>query len=135
MLGNNKHQLYISPQIGYIADPGIQTRVLHTVSVDYNFNLSKRFEFGAFVGLSHVITRLAFDRYDYSDNGDFVNEGKFRGQLSPSYGGRVGWKLIKRDHFSISPYVSLSSIKLDRSYDGSILGFKRSSAVGLTFNF
>ncbi|HEV7381742.1 MAG TPA: hypothetical protein VGN64_18225 [Dyadobacter sp.] len=135
MLGNRRHQVCLSPQIGYISDPGIQTRVLQTVAVEYGLNSSKRFELGVSVGLSHVLTKLAFDRYEYNDNGDFVNEGRFRGQLSPSFRGRIGWKMIKKDHFSISPYVGLSFIKLDRSYNGSILGFKRSSSVGLTFNF
>lgn len=135
ILGNRKHQISVSPQIGYISDPGIQTRLLQTVSIDYTLNLSKRLELGAFVGLSHVLTKLAFDRYEYNENGDFENQGKFRGQLSPSYGGRIGWKVIKRDNFSVSPYVGLSFIKLDRTYNGNIQGFKRASSVGLIFNF
>lgn len=135
LLGNNRHQVYISPQIGFVFDQDIQTRLLQTVSIDYNLNLSKRLELGAFFGISHVLTKLAFDRYEYNKNGDFENKGKFRGQLSPSYGGKIGWKLIKKANYSISPYAALSFIKLDRSYNGNIQGFKRSSSIGLTLNF
>lgn len=135
LLGKNRHQVYISPQIGFVFDPDIQTRLLQTVSIDYNLNLSKRLELGAFFGVSHVLTKLAFDRYEYNTNGDFENKGKFRGQLSPSYGGKIGWKLIKKANYSISPYAALSFIKLDRSYNGNIQGFKRSASIGLTLNF
>jgi len=135
MLGNYRHQVYISPQIGFVLDPGIQTRLLQTVSIDYNLNLTKRLELGAFIGVSHVLTKLAFDRYEYNKNGDFENRGKFRGQLSPSYGAKIGWKLIKKANYSISPYAALSFIKLDRSYNGNIQGFKRSASIGLTLNF
>lgn len=135
ILGSNKHQVSVSPQIGFVFDPGIQTRLLQTVSIDYNFNLSKRLELGAFFGVSHVLTKLAFDRYEYNKKGDFENRGKFRGQLSPSYGGKIGWKLIKKANYSISPYAALSFIKLDRSYNGNIQGFKRSASIGLTLNF
>lgn len=135
ILGNNKHQISISPQIGLLLDPNIQTRLLQTVSIDYNLNISKRLELGAFIGISHVLTKLAFDRYEYNDKGELENMGKFRGQLSPSFGGRIGWKVIRRSNYSISPYAALSFIKLDRSYDGSILGFKRSASIGLTYNF
>lgn len=135
ILGNNKHQISVSPQIGFVFDPGIQTRLLQTFAVDYNVNFTRRLEMGAFFALSHVLTKLDFDRYEYNKNGDFKNEGKFRRQFSPSYGGRIGWKLIKNANFSISPYVGLSFIKLDRSYNGTIKGFKGTGAVGLSFNF
>jgi hypothetical protein len=133
--GNTRHQIYISPQIGYLADPGIQTRLLQTVSLDYNLNVTKRLELVAFFGFGHILTKLNFDRYEYNQNGDFENKGKFHGQLSPSYGGRIGWKLFKRANYSITPYVGLSSIKIDRSYNGTIKGFKGATSVGLTFNF
>lgn len=135
IIGNNRHQIYLSPQIGFIADPGIQSRLLQTVSVDYNLNVTKRLELGAFFGFGHILTKLNFDRYEYNKNGDFENKGKFRGQLSPSYGGRIGWKLFKKASYSITPYVGLSSIKIDRSYNGNIKGFKGATSVGLTFNF
>ncbi|MEO6684781.1 MAG: hypothetical protein ABIN24_02410 [Dyadobacter sp.] len=81
-----------------------------------------------------MLTKLAFDRYEHNKNGDFENKEKFRGQLSPPYGGKIGWNLIERVNYSISPNAALSFIKLDRSY-GNIKGFKRSASIGLTLHF
>ncbi len=132
--GNEKHQLVFFPQIGYISEKNIQTRFIVNASVMYRFNSPKRFEAAVFLGANYILSRLAYDNYEYENN-ILVNKGKYSSWVAPSAGFRVGYKFVKKENYSLSPFIGFSTLRLNKSYVNSLIeGFKLAFSIGITYN-
>lgn len=134
VMGQNKHQLAIYPQVGAVFLPTIETKFLTSVSLQYKYNSKKRFEASAFLGINHQLRQLAYDRYEFEDN-TLVNKGKFLSQIGPTAGLNIGYKIIKKQTYSITPFIGISFIKLNKNYVSDFFGgYKPSILFGINFN-
>ena len=134
ILEHNRHQLAVFPQIGAIFLPTIENKYLLSVSLQYKYISKKRFEANIFLGLNYQLRRLAYDRYQFEDN-QLKNKGKHLHQLGPTMGINIGYKVIKKSSYSITPFLGVSLTKLNRNYTPNLfIGYKPSLTFGLTFN-
>jgi hypothetical protein len=134
ILGHKRHQLAILPQIGAIFLPEIETKFLISNSLQYKYISKKRFEANIFLGVNYQLRALAYDRYQFEDN-VLKNKGKFLHQFGPTLGLNIGYKVIKKQKFSISPLLGISLTKLNKIYQPDLfVGYKPSVTFGLTFN-
>ncbi len=134
IFGHKKHQLAILPQVGAIFLPDIETKFLISTSLQYKYISKKRFEANMFLGVNYQLRRLAYDRYQFEDN-VLKNKGRSLHQFGPTLGINIGYKVIKKEDFSISPFLGISLTKLNKNYQPNLfIGYKPSLTFGLTFN-
>jgi hypothetical protein len=134
ILGHKRHQLAILPQFGAIFLPDIETKVLISTSLQYKYISKKRFEANIFLGVNYQLRRLAYNRYQYEEN-ILKKKGKSLHQFGPTLGVNLGYKVIKKQHFSLSPFLGISLTKLNKSYQPNLfVGYKPGLTFGLTFN-
>ncbi len=134
ILGTKRHQLAILPQFGAIFLPSIENKFLLSTTLQYKYISKKRFEANIFLGINYQLRRLAYDRYQYEDN-VLKNKGKSLHQFGPTSGINIGYKVIKKQKFSITPFLGISITKLNKNYQPNLfVGYKPSLTFGLTFN-
>lgn len=132
--GSNRHQIALAPQFGLLIIPDVENKYIFTVALQYKYASKKRFEAFASIGANYVLTKLAFDRYEYEGT-EFKNKGNLLHKIAPSAAFGVGYKIIKKKRFSISPQLGLSVIKFNKSYTNSLFsGYKPSFNIGITIN-
>jgi hypothetical protein len=134
ILGRNRHQLAIFPQLGAIILPNIENKYLLSTSLQYKYVSKKRFEANTYLGINFQLRRLAYDRYQFEDN-KLTNKGKYLHQFGPTMGVNIGYKIIKNSSFSITPFLGISLTKLNKNYNPDLFaGYKPSLTFGLTYN-
>ena len=134
ILGHKRHQLAFLPQFGAIFLPDIEKKILLSTSLQYKYISKKRFEANIFLGINYQLRRLAYDRYQFEDN-TLKNKGKTLHQFGPTLGMNIGYKVIKKTNFSITPFLGISLTKLNKNYQPNLfVGYKPSLTFGLTFN-
>ena len=134
VMGNKKHQLAILPQFGAIFLSGIETKFLISNSIQYKYISKKRFEANVFLGINYQLRKLAYERFQFEDN-VLKNKGKYLHQLGPTMGINIGYKVIKKNHFSISPFLCYSLTKLNKNYQPNFFnGYEPTLTIGLVLN-
>jgi hypothetical protein len=134
IVGRERHQLAVLNQFGAIFLPDIETKILMSSSFQYKYISKKRFEANVFLGINYQLRRLAYNRYEYVGNA-LKNKGGYEHQCGPTSGLNVGYKIIKKKRYSITPTFGVSLIKLNRIYHPNLfIGYKPSAVFGLTFN-
>ena len=134
VLGTGRHQLAVQPQLSIVFLPGIENKFLFSVSAGYKYVSKKRFEAGIYAGVNYQLRRLAYDRYSYQ-NGALKNKGRNLHQLGPVAGFNLGYKIIKKENYSLSPVVNISFIKLNKNYTPDFLaGYKPAVSFGFNLN-
>jgi hypothetical protein len=129
-----RHQLAILPQLGFITLPTIENKFLFSTSIQYKYVSKKRFEANVFLGLNYQLRQLQYDRYEF-DGSALVNKGSFLHQFGPTTGFNIGYKIVKKEHYSISPNIGFSLTKLNKNYQANIFeGYKPSIFIGITIN-
>lgn len=129
-----RHRLAIFPQAGAIVLTGIETKYLFSTSAQYKYVSKKRFEANLFLGVNYQLRRLAYHRYVFEE-GELKQKGRFLHQMGPTCGINIGYKIIKRKSFSISPFWGISITKLNKNFKPSLFeGYKPSTTIGITFN-
>ncbi|MBO0931475.1 hypothetical protein [Fibrella aquatilis] len=133
-LGFRRHQLAIFSQLDVIMLPTIETKFLFSTSLQYKYISKKRFESAIFLGLNYQLRKLAYDNYQFEDN-VLKNKGSYLHQIGPIAGINIGYKLIKKKNYSVSPFFGVSMIKLNKSYKPGVLsGYKPNFTFGLFLN-
>jgi hypothetical protein len=134
ILGTGRHQLAVQPQLSIVFLPGIENKFLFSVSAAYKYVSKKRFEAGIYAGVNYQLRRLAYDRYSY-ENGELKNKGRNLHQFGPVVGFNIGYKIIKKENFSLSPVLNISFIKLNKNYTPDFLaGYKPAVSFGFNLN-
>lgn len=134
ILGHKRHQLAILPQLGAIILPSIETKYLLSTSIQYKYVSKKRFEANSYLGINFQLRRFAYDRYQFEDN-KLTNKGKYLHQFGPTMGINIGYKVIKKSSFSITPFLGISLTKLNKNYIPDLFtGYKPSLTFGITYN-
>lgn len=134
IVGQKRHRLALLLQTGAIFLPDIETKLLFSVSAQYKYVSKKRFEANVFFGLNNQIRMLAYDRYQFEDN-MLKNKGRFLYQLGPTIGMNLGYKVVKKERFSLTPFLGLSLTKLNKDYQPNLLtGYKPNFSLGITLN-
>jgi hypothetical protein len=134
VLGSGRHQLALQPQLGVVFLPGIENRFLFSVSAAYKYVSKARFEAGVYGGLNYQLRRLAYDRYAF-ENGGLKNKGRNLHQVGPLVGFNLGYKIIKKQNYSISPVLDISFIKLNKNYTPDFFaGYKPVVSFGFNLN-
>lgn len=134
ILGHKRHQLAILPQFGAIFLTDIEKKILISTSLQYKYISKKRFEANIFLGVNYQLRRFAYYRYQFEDN-VLKNKGKSLHQFGPTLGINIGYKVIKKQKFSMSPFLGISLTKLNKNYQPNLfVGYKPSLTFGLTFN-
>jgi hypothetical protein len=132
--GHKRHQLAALPQLGAIFLPGIETKFLISTSLQYKYISKRRFEANIFLGANYQLRKLAYDRYQFEDN-VLKNKGRSLHQFGPALGVNIGYKIIKKQHFSVSPLLGISLTKLNKNYQPNLfVGYKPGLTFGLTYN-
>jgi hypothetical protein len=133
-MGEERHQLALLPQVGAILLPGIETKFLISTSLQYKYISRKRFEASAFLGINYQLRKLDYDRYQFEDN-MLVNKGSVLHQVGPTTGIDIGYKIIKKENFSVSPFLGISLTKLDKDYQSAVFtGYRPSFVFGVNIN-
>jgi hypothetical protein len=133
-LGEERHQLALLPQIGVILLPGIENKFLISTSLQYKYISKKRFEADVFLGINYQLRKLDYDRYQFEDN-MLVNKGSVLHQVGPTTGINLGYKIIKKENFSVSPFLGISLTKLDKDYQSAVFtGYRPSFVFGININ-
>jgi hypothetical protein len=134
IIGHNRHQLAIFPQLGMTILPSIEKKILLSTSIQYKYISKKRFEANVFLGINYQLRRLGYDRYQFEDNA-LKNKGKYLHQFGPTTGINIGYKIIKKKSYSITPFLGISIIKLNKSYEPNLFnGYKPNLTFGITLN-
>ena len=133
-LGEERHQLAVLPQVGAILLPGIETKFLISTSLQYKYISRKRFEASAFLGINYQLRKLDYDRYQFENN-MLVNKGSILHQVGPTTGINIGYKIIKKENYSVSPFIGISLTKLDKDYQSAVFtGYRPSFVFGININ-
>lgn len=133
-LGEERHQLALLPQVGAILLPGIETKFLISTSLQYKYISRKRFEASLFLGINYQLRKLDYDRYQFEDN-KLVNKGSLLHQVGPTTGINLGYKIIKKENYSVSPFIGISLTKLDKDYQSAVFtGYRPSFVFGININ-
>jgi hypothetical protein len=133
-MGEERHQLAVLPQVGAILLPGIETKFLISTSLQYKYISRKRFEASLFLGINYQLRKLDYDRYQFEDN-MLVNKGSVLHQVGPTTGINIGYKIIKTENFSVSPFLGISLTKLDKGYQSAVFtGYRPSFVFGININ-
>jgi hypothetical protein len=133
-MGEERHQLALLPQVGAIILPGIETKFLISTSLQYKYISRKRFEASAFLGINYQLRKLDYDRYQFENN-VLVNKGSLLHQVGPTTGINIGYKIIKKENYSVSPFIGISLTKLNKDYQSEIFtGYKPSVVFGININ-
>jgi hypothetical protein len=133
-LGEERHQLAVLPQVGAILLPGIETKFLISTSLQYKYISRKRFEASAFLGINYQLRKLDYDRYQFENN-MLVNKGSVLHQVGPTTGINIGYKIIKKENYSVSPFIGISLTKLNKDYQSEAFnGYKPSVVFGININ-
>jgi hypothetical protein len=134
IIGFKKNQLAILTRVGAIILPDIETKFLVSTSLQYKYVSRKRFEADLFLGINYQLRRLAYDRYQFENN-ILENKGRLLHQFGPTAGINIGYKVIKKKSYSISPFLGVSLTKLNKIYQPDLFaGYKPSLTFGFTFN-
>jgi hypothetical protein len=134
LLGKGIHQLAINPQVQLISIPTIESKFLLSANAEYKLQTKWRLEVNVFVGLNYQLRRFAYDRYEFKD-GELENVGNLKHQIGPTLGSHLGYKILRRKNFSLSPYIGVSLTKLRNSYTNSFTeGFVPTAFFGLKLN-
>jgi hypothetical protein len=135
VLGQERHQVAVLSQLGIIFLPNVENKFLISPSVQYRFIGKKRFESNVYLGINYQLRHLAYNRYEYEDN-VLVKKGKSRHQFGPIMGWNIGYKIIKRENYSITPVLGISLAKLNKNYPQPNLftGYKPTISFGITVN-
>jgi hypothetical protein len=130
-MGEKRHQLALLPQIGAIILPNIETKFLISTSLQYKYISRKRFEANVFLGINYQIRKLDYDRYQFENN-MLVNKGSILHQVGPTTGINIGYKIIKKENYSVSPFIGISLTKLNKDYQSeAFTGYKPSFVFGI----
>jgi hypothetical protein len=133
-MGEERHQLALLPQVGVIVLPDIETKFLFSTSLQYKYISRKRFEASAFVGINYQLRKLDYDRYQFEDK-KLVNKGSLLHQVGPTMGINIGYKIIKKENYSVSPFIGISLTKLNKDYQSeAFTGYKPSFVFGININ-
>lgn len=131
---NKRHRLALLYQLGAIFLPDIETKFLFSAAAQYKYVSKKRFEANVFFGLNNQVRMLAYDRYQFEEN-MLKNKGRYLYQLGPIAGLNVGYKVVKKEKFSLTPFLGVSLTKLNKNYQPSLFtGYKPSFSFGITLN-
>lgn len=134
IVGHKTHQLAFFPQFGVIFLKNIETKFLLSTSLQYKYLAIKRFETNVFLGINYQLRRLQYDRYQFEDN-TLKNKGRNLHQFGPTLGINIGYKLIKKRSYSITPFLGFSLTKLNKSYVPNLFdGYKPRLSIGVNFN-
>jgi hypothetical protein len=134
VLGTGRHQLAVYPQLGVILLPGVETKLFFSVSLQYKYVSAKRLEASFFGGFNYQQRWLAYNRYAFENN-ELKNKGRLRHQFGPVAGLNIGYKIIKKENYSLSPFMSFSVIKLNKNYQSALFaGYKPVVSFGLNLN-
>jgi hypothetical protein len=133
-LVKGRYQLAFMPQLGFIPLPTIENKFLFSTSLQYKYVSEKRFEANVFLGLNYQLRQLQYDRYALEGN-ELVNKGSILHQFGPTTGLNIGYKIIKKEKYSISPNIGFSFTKLNKIYQANIFqGYKPTVLIGITIN-
>ena len=133
-MGEERHQLALLPQVGAIILPDIETKFLFSTSIQYKYISRKRFEASAFLGINYQLRKLNYDRYQFENN-MLVNKGSVLHQVGPTTGINIGYKIIKKENYSVSPFIGISLTKLNKDYQSeAFTGYKPSVVFGININ-
>jgi hypothetical protein len=133
-MGKGVHQLSLHPQFHLITLPAIEKKFLLSANAEYKLQTNWCLEANFFVGLNYQLRKLAYDRYEYKQ-GKLENIGSVIHQFGPTFGSHLGYKILARRTFSLSPYIGISLTKLRNSYTHTFTeGFIPSAFFGLKFN-
>jgi hypothetical protein len=133
-LVKKKNHLAISPQVGFLKILEIEQKFIFTAALQYKYIGKKRFEASAFIGANYILSKLDYDLLEYEGN-SLVNKGNAQYHFGPSAGITFGYKVWKRKHYSISPFVGLSVIQFGQNYRPSLFkNYKQSLNIGLNIN-
>jgi hypothetical protein len=134
LLGKGVHQLAINPQFQFISLPTIENKFLLSANAEYKLQTKWRLEINVFVGLNYQLRRFAYDRYEFKD-GKLENVGNLKHQIGPTFGSHLGYKILRRKTFSLSPYLGFSLTKLRNSYTNTFTeGFVPTALLGFKLN-
>jgi hypothetical protein len=132
--GDKRHRLALLYQLGAIFLPDIETKILLSAAAQYKYVSKKRFEANVFLGLNNQLRVLAYDRYQFEDN-MLKNKGSFLYQLGPTAGVNLGYKVLKKENYSITPFLGVSLTKLNKNYQPNLFtGYKPNFSLGITIN-
>lgn len=132
--GDKRHRLALLYQLGAIFLPDIETKILLSAAAQYKYVSKKRFEANVFLGLNNQLRVLAYDRYQFEDN-MLKNKGSFLYQLGPTAGVNLGYKVLKKENYSITPFLGVSFTKLNKNYQPNLFtGYKPNFSLGITIN-
>jgi hypothetical protein len=132
--GNKRGGLAILYQLGGIFLPDVETKFLFSTAAQYKYVSKKRIEANVFFGLNNQLRRLAYDRYQF-DGTTLKSKGRYLYQLGPTLGVNAGYKVIKNEKFSLTPFLGVSLTKLNKDYQSNLFtGYKPSVAFGINLN-
>jgi hypothetical protein len=132
--GDKRHRLALLYQLGAIFLPDIETKILLSAAAQYKYVSKKGFEANVFLGLNNQLRVLAYDRYQFEDN-MLKNKGSFLYQLGPTAGVNLGYKVLKKENYSITPFLGVSLTKLNKNYQPNLFtGYKPNFSLGITIN-
>ncbi len=132
--GNKRHRLALLYQLGAIFLPDIETKFLFSVAAQYKYVSPRRFEANLFFGLNNQLRMLSYDRYQFDGN-MLNNKGRYLYQIGPIAGLNIGYKVVKKEKFSLAPFFGISLTKLNKNYQPSLFtGYKPNFSFGVVLN-
>jgi hypothetical protein len=132
--GKKTHQLAINPQFQFITIPKIEQKFLLAATAEYKFQPKWRFEASVFAGVNYQLRKFNYDRLAFQ-NGNLENIGSVKHQVGPVLGFHLGYKIFRKNAYSISPYFGFSLTKLRDSYTNTFTdGFVPTAFLGIKAN-
>jgi hypothetical protein len=132
--GSETHQIRLSPQLGFVSVPDVETKFIVTTALQYAYRPKAAFVADVYVGINYILSRLAYERYEYM-NAELVSKGKTLHHWGPSVGMNLGFQFFRKRKYSIGPMLNLGLTRFNKSYTNNFFeGYKTNIGIGITVN-
>jgi hypothetical protein len=132
--GSETHQIRLSPQLGFVSVPDVETKFIVTTALQYAYRPKAAFVADVYIGINYILSRLAYERYEYV-NTELVSKGNTLHQWGPSAGINLGFQFFRKRKYSIGPMLNLGLTRFNKSYTNNFFeGYKTNIGLGITIN-
>ena len=129
-IGNNRNQIGIKTQVSTINLENVETKLLFSNSLQYNYFSKKRFVGSVCLGLNYQLRKLDYEKYRITKNG-LEKSSKYLHQFGPIWGTNFSYKIIRRKAYSLGVFLDYSRVKLNKSYSPNLFdGYKSLISIG-----
>ncbi len=131
-----KHNFALQTTANFIYDPNTRIIYFFGLGALYRYEVSERSSLGLNIAGNYVHTHLSYERFEYSSNGEIVNQGSDLHSFAPSIGMSYSYDIFKLKSSTFGVLLGTRLVGLDHGrYTNFFEAGKLNISFGIFYKF